>query len=163
MYQLLWLSPDCGKLGEIKMSKRNKTLHGTKSNSELVIQKKVHTKVRDRGERRPLLGPSPGWKRLLLLSHLRHYYDTMLNGHWPPPHGPSRGLLRDCEIFPSFEVRPELPRSFHWWLQNVYSIEGSMYGLREDYHYFLVMPRGISHVWNTNAGPRINTKYKWHL
>ena len=23
--------------------------------------------------RRPLLGPSPGWKRLLLLSHLRHY------------------------------------------------------------------------------------------
>ena len=23
--------------------------------------------------RRPLLGPSPGWKRLLALSHLRHY------------------------------------------------------------------------------------------
>ena len=23
--------------------------------------------------RRPLLGPSPGWKRLLVLSHLRHY------------------------------------------------------------------------------------------
>ena len=24
-------------------------------------------------QRRPLLGPSPGWKRLLVLSHLRHY------------------------------------------------------------------------------------------
>ena len=24
-------------------------------------------------QRRPLLGPSPGWKRLLALSHLRHY------------------------------------------------------------------------------------------
>ena len=28
--------------------------------------------------RRPLLGPSRGWKRLLPLSHLRHYWDTML-------------------------------------------------------------------------------------
>ena len=36
--------------------------------------------------KRPLLEPSPVWKRLLLaLSHLRHYA--------------SRGLLRDCEIF----------------------------------------------------------------
>ena len=26
-----------------------------------------------RSRRRPLLGPSPGWKRLLALSHLRHY------------------------------------------------------------------------------------------
>ena len=33
--------------------------------------------------RRPLLGPSPGWKHLLALSHLRHYEDTMLNRHWP--------------------------------------------------------------------------------
>ena len=32
--------------------------------------------------RRPLLGPSPGWKWLLLLSHLRHYQDTVLNRHW---------------------------------------------------------------------------------
>ena len=34
-------------------------------------------------QRRPLLGPSPSWKRLLALSHLRHYYDTMLNVRWP--------------------------------------------------------------------------------
>ena len=29
--------------------------------------------------RRTILGPFPGWKPLLLLSHLRHYKDTMLN------------------------------------------------------------------------------------
>ena len=28
--------------------------------------------------RRPLLGPSPGWKRLLALSHLRHYAERSL-------------------------------------------------------------------------------------
>ena len=27
--------------------------------------------------------PSPGWKGLLALSHLRHYKDNILNGHWP--------------------------------------------------------------------------------
>ena len=27
----------------------------------------------EQSRRRPLLGPSPGWKRLLALSHLRHY------------------------------------------------------------------------------------------
>ena len=31
--------------------------------------------------RRPLLGPSPGWKCLLTLSHLRHY------AKWAPQHG----------------------------------------------------------------------------
>ena len=35
--------------------------------------------------RRPLLGPSPGWKRLLALLHLRHNKDTMLNRQWPLP------------------------------------------------------------------------------
>ena len=30
-----------------------------------------------------LLGPSPGCKRLLALSHLRHFEDTMLNRHNP--------------------------------------------------------------------------------
>ena len=34
-------------------------------------------------QRRPLLGPSPGWRHLVALSHLRHYKDTMLNGRWP--------------------------------------------------------------------------------
>ena len=29
--------------------------------------------------RRPILGPSPCWKRLLVLSHLTHYWNTMLN------------------------------------------------------------------------------------
>ena len=43
--------------------------------------------------RRPLLGPSPGWKRLLALSHLRHYVKR-LSLLWPS----SRGLLCDCEI-----------------------------------------------------------------
>ena len=47
--------------------------------------------------RRPLLGTSPGWKRLLPLSHLRHYEDTMLNGRWP--HGLSTwNWVRDAII-----------------------------------------------------------------
>ena len=33
--------------------------------------------------RRLLLRPSPGWKQLLPLSHLRHYNDTVLNRQWP--------------------------------------------------------------------------------
>ena len=37
--------------------------------------------------RRPLLGPSPGWKHLLALSQLRRFH---------PGEDPSRGLLRDC-------------------------------------------------------------------
>ena len=45
----------------------------------------------------PLLGPSPGWKRLLALSHLRHYQDTMLNRRWP--HGLSTwNWVRDAII-----------------------------------------------------------------
>ena len=44
-----------------------------------------------KSRRRPLLGPSPGWKRLLPLSHLRHYEDTMLNRCFKPREG-SRGI-----------------------------------------------------------------------
>ena len=52
----------------------------------MILTMPVHRQLRDRcsaanrliGEvvqsrRRPLLGPFPGWKRLLALSHLRHY------------------------------------------------------------------------------------------
>ena len=36
-----------------------------------VVLQTIHRFLQSR--RRPLLGPSPGWKRLLALSHLRHY------------------------------------------------------------------------------------------
>ena len=39
-----------------------------------------------RSQRRPLLGPSLGWKRLLVLSHLRHYakraFSVIVQLHW---------------------------------------------------------------------------------
>ena len=38
----------------------------------LVLRKRLIGEV-VQSRRRPLLGPSPGWKRLLALSHLRHY------------------------------------------------------------------------------------------
>ena len=43
----------------------------------------LQTKVREdsQSRRRLTLGPSPGWKHLLVLSHIIHYKDTMLNGH----------------------------------------------------------------------------------
>ena len=42
----------------------------------------LQTKVREdsQSRRRLTLGPSPGWKHLLVLSHIIHYKDTMLNG-----------------------------------------------------------------------------------
>ena len=58
-------------------------------------QQELPTNVREvftvpREERRPMLGSSPCWKRLLALSQLRIYYDTMLNGHL--------NIVSRCEI-----------------------------------------------------------------
>ena len=58
--------------------------HFRSSATPLELETKVKrrlTKI-SKSRRRPLLGPSPGWIHLLVLSHLRHYSDTMLNGHW---------------------------------------------------------------------------------
>ena len=73
-----------------------------------------------KSRRRPLLGPSPGWKRLLALSLLRHYakqaltpwyLDVKLGRQHKSHKGPSRDLLCDCETDGSFYSTSGDP----WW------------------------------------------------
>ena len=59
-----------GKIKYLTLTERNKV------DKTLELQT-IHQFSKSR--RRALLGPSPGWKHLLALSHLRHYDDTMLN------------------------------------------------------------------------------------
>ena len=59
------------KIGVIQWTRDGFGLGDTRDLSGSAANRSIVEVVQSR--RRPLLGPSPGWKRLLPLSHLRHY------------------------------------------------------------------------------------------
>ena len=103
----------------IKSQNDRRGFRGSSSAEVAMILLELETKVKRRfakivqSRRRPLLGPSPSWKRLMIiaLASQFHVYLSWVNAHLacecafnPEKALVSVGLLRDCKIFATLRL-----------------------------------------------------------